>query len=540
MRTLLIFLAAWVVLAAAGPAEATGRGYGYRGGAIAVGVTLCPYSIDNGCVTAMAGAASIDTNFAIDSAQSGQSTTNRNANLHINGYNIPYVDYAVGSAAPASLAPISSISGQPACVVYNPSGAPSQLGGATNAYLSIDSCPGSVTITGYDFTNGGTASVGILVGVHGSATTSVNLVNDYLKPSGLGQTANGAVIYAPANSFNTPTPLITLKNVTCDGNFASYSSVSGMECILDNRSGPLALINANVTITQSVIQNFGGRPGSGNGGGTFDYEQSAIMNDCLNNNGDHCEMIQLNAANQTRVDKYNGNLYYVAATAQNQSTSSAIFLGTGQTNGTIFSSAVITNNAIVMNKTTCTNPGPWNSSNPCVGGTAGNVIGGQSGYGLFAMDYAPQVTSLTVTGNVVDGAGALYCAGNVATGSNGTSSLTSNMINVTTASTNYSNTVPVAGWWQPGQLVVNVGGLGFTSGVVQAYGANGGTMTGGSATGLGTIQISGSHTDIAGNAFWELFTNVISATYALNYSIASGSANLINFSGWTVGTIACP
>lgn len=186
-----ILLLAWV--AAAAPAAATP----HRAGA----GLICPYAGDGGCQHQndyISNPFWQDDSIALTSAQTNQLPSNsgagptsaqvdaRNVLLHHANTNIPLIDYPIGSADPTTLAPISSWPHDSICT-YNTSGANADNGPYLYCQgLAADAAAHKTeTIKGYDFTNGGTTCVTVLIDPAPATAygpgISYKFVNDYWK-----------------------------------------------------------------------------------------------------------------------------------------------------------------------------------------------------------------------------------------------------------------------------------------------------------------------------------------------------------------------
>ena len=195
----------------------------------------CPYAGDNGCADSNATISDPgfeDTTFALDSAQGGQlpqSPTSaevaaRNALLHKNNFNIPYVDYPIGSQA---VPPISVASYSNSICQYSATGA---TGGNGPALICQPTASDqNVTIRDVDFTNlDGTTGSGCAelviknLPTAGQIGATITLINDYFEASGscwAGTSgSNFGLINLPAGT-GTALQSLNLINVTIDGNY---------------------------------------------------------------------------------------------------------------------------------------------------------------------------------------------------------------------------------------------------------------------------------------------------------------------------------
>jgi hypothetical protein len=218
-----------------------------RHGVFSTGVS-CPYAVDNGCLYSTTYVASPffqDTAFAYNHSTSGQlptdcvnsttctintnAITNVTALWHKANANIPYWDYPIGSANPATLTPITSFPGDATCS-YSATG--SYPGGFPALVCQQNaSTPATYTISGYDFSNlgGGTGTGCAQLFINGSnsanavgGNTTYVLQNDYFKAvgscfSGSDSTA-GTLIFGRGSGTHNLARLV-MNNVTCDGNY---------------------------------------------------------------------------------------------------------------------------------------------------------------------------------------------------------------------------------------------------------------------------------------------------------------------------------
>ena len=242
MRAVIVLIAA-LALAGAVHAQFT-SGYQTQLGTTAPSSPCVGHTVDNGCMafnTYIATAATQDSNFAFNTAQSGQLTAGatygsadtlaRNAELHENDQYIPGVDYPIGSANPTSLTPISSFVNDSVCA-YHASGAPPQLGSGKYLLCKDNLNSTTYTVQGYDFSNNGSGTgtdcvpVEIMAGTANPAA-EIHFVNDYWKATGTcwsrvisGMNGVGAIIYITPDGVSNPgAPNIEFDNVTIDGNF---------------------------------------------------------------------------------------------------------------------------------------------------------------------------------------------------------------------------------------------------------------------------------------------------------------------------------
>lgn len=227
----------------------------------------CPYPGDNGCAvstTYVAAPAFQDTAFAYNHATSGQlptdcvspttctvntnAITNLTALWHTDNVNLPYWDYPIGSANPATLTPISSFPSDGTCS-YNATG--SGYGGPALVCQQVATSPAVETIQGYDFTNlgAGTGTSCAQLYILNSNTPNNNtgggiayqFINNYHKAIGpcfVGNYNTSGLIFQKSGGLYTPTNL-TFYNITCDGNYnnAPDTSPDSFTGYIDNGSG---------------------------------------------------------------------------------------------------------------------------------------------------------------------------------------------------------------------------------------------------------------------------------------------------------------
>lgn len=513
----------------------------------------CPYAVDNGCAgntTYVAVPAFQSTSFAFNSAQTGQLPTSPTA-LQIATYNTllhciawtgstcnslqnePWIDYPIGSAAPASLAPISSFPGDSVCNAVSTA----SLGTVpTNApYVR---CRGTATgagiaesIGGYDFTNGGTASVLLILGQATSgAGVTYTLTNDYFKlgsfsgyqGNGLAYTtwvSGGWNIELPTGAGPPPANVV-IRNITCDGDFADAPSAAAGQayCILDNRQGPTTPWQWPGSMTYSLIDNHGHNPIQGANGGSWTFTNNAFIDNCQSGQSFcHGEVMEETAVGTTRTLSYTGNVFRVSAQKTVNGTTTPFYLTAGNAGNTIVT-ATVKNNLTVVNATACVNAAPYSPNNPCSGGTL-------NGSALFSTDYDTSAV-LDIEANIIDGSGSFYCAvneNNVYPNSFAATA-TTNIFTVTHPDNSY-NAVNTFVLWAGQTLVDNTNG-GWVPTTMTSYGtySNSGTINNAACVvgvnpGCGTINLGASEPSTSPTDTYVTYATTTITDGANNYSI---------------------
>jgi hypothetical protein len=532
-----------------------------------------------------------DANVAIESAQSGQSIKGRNALIHAGNYDIPYMDFAVGSENPATLKPISSFREDHVCS-YHPNGSPDGHGpylGCNFGSLAAD----YVAIRGYDFTNtgGGTGTdcVQLVLGGGGADVPkyTVKIINNYFgvfiqartganycynlsSNTGLG----GLVSFT--SSGNKP-PKLEFDNNTFYGNY--YKRPEGAtgqaSAIADNRNGESH--QWPIILRYNFFHQLQGISVIGFAGGDQTFIGNAVVDICRSppehDVAVHCEIEENVAENVTRTDIYERNFAWVMPKPMCAAGPGArhncgliqwttLFYATsGATGNATIATLTMYENVFLTNKSMCSNPpdfatypntAGYGPSNACSDGT--NSVG----HGIFSLNEASAVGTLNFRGNVIDNTGTFKCAGdpNIILRTGFAAEITSRgtTLTVTSASANYRAVTlpgPAVGNINVGNFVHNpLGDDGWVDTTVTAlntYSNSGRVPTKAGAAiasasaappaGTGTMTLRDPEPATESMSTWNFYTGIGSIVDSgTNYAIASGSARRVALPSLPWGT----
>jgi hypothetical protein len=532
-----------------------------------------------------------NANVASESAQSGQSIKGRNALIHTGNYDIPYMDFPVGSENPATLKPISTFRDDRVCSYY-PSGSPDGHGpylGCNFSSLAAD----YDAIRGYDFTNtgGGTGTdcVQLILqgGGAGVSKHTVKIINNYF---GVFIQAGSGANYCYNISANTGLgglvsyksnaaipPKLEFDNNTFFGNYYKKpeAATGQANAIVDNRNG--VTHQWPITLRYNFFHQLQGISIIGFAGGDQTFIGNAAVDICRStpdgNVSVHCEIEENVAENVARTDIYERNFAWVMPKPACPGGPGArrncglvqwttLFY---ETNGAAGNATITTltmyENVFLTNKSMCSNPPDFGAypntagygpKNACSDGT--NSVG----HGIFSLNQASAVGTLNFRGNVIDNSGTFKCAGdpNIISRTGFAAEITSsgNTLTVTSASSNYRAVTlpgPAVGNINVGNFVHDpLGSDGWVDTTVTALNTytNAGALpakpgaapaNAGAATpaGIGTMTLRDREPATESKSTWNFYTGIGSITDSgTNYAIASGSARRITLPSLPWGT----
>lgn len=403
------------------------------------------YAGDNGCTATktaqQSNGTSIvpfwqDTNFVYNHATSGQVPVSSDpgyaaavavysAFLHKGNYNIPYWDYAIGSANPTTLNAIDQfnvLNPLDTFCTYFPAGTGPKAGILPTVVNYINCSITSPTVTytalqGFDwmYCSNITNCPGQATG-HGNSTTAL-FVN-------VTSSANSPIIDKRNNRFGCATSCLNTGSPYFDywlytGNFIaadSYetvldgwndlpitTSIAGLNAhhvMFDSRTSTASVAGWGTTWSYLYIQGLSRDPSQGGNNGDFTTQYSVadgLGMDC----SDHVEWNEQEGLGQKANYHYIGTMYIQHAT---QCSSPLLFditspqYGPGAGNGSTYGTLELGDNVnIVQQAGNCSLPPPYNADHQC--GTGG-TIGGEAG--LLDLNKLTSVDTLLIYGNVVD------------------------------------------------------------------------------------------------------------------------------------------
>lgn len=542
----------------------------------------CPYGIDNGCSGSTAYVAVPfyrDTNFAFNHATSGQlppsptgaQITAYNAALHSGGANEPLMDYAVGSADPATLALPTSFS--TAACSYSSTGAVKSGGPVLTCQPTLATNGATITIPGYNFTDGAGNCVEVDIKPNGTNTwafAKIVFINDYFKVQGVCFSAQGnALVYAASGSNSSDALEVDFINITAEGNFANAPNAGqgSIGFFQDNRTCATGVGCSYVAnMTYSLVQNLGHDPITGFNNGSSTIAYSALINNCLggptNCHGEPIEYTSNNTAffgqpAAQRATYYTGVVETVDGTYMTPSQTTTMFYGSsGATSGIDFSIFSVTNSVAILNYVGCTTvAGPYGPNNPCTPAQGGIA----ESEGFIALDYGPHLHNLQIANNVFDGTGSAngYTAG--WTGFVITAQSAGPTVTVTQpqgAPAAYSNPTaqnghPVGLIW-PGTMIHDSSGVGFVDAMVSSFGTY--TNTGPTATpcvigtnaGCGTLNMPISNPTVASGMTLTTYAGIDAVSWSNNRSVGGAygatvkAMNFTPFGSVNLGKVPLP
>jgi hypothetical protein len=559
--------------------------------------SLCVYGTDPDQVCAnsqnyISNAFYSDANVPMESAQTGQLPANpspdqiaaRNALIHTGNYDIPFLDFAIGSEDPNNLAPISSFYDPNGFCAYHSSGSPDQGG----PYLScaFNTLAADYTlIRGFDFSNTGrghgTDCVQLVMNAGGAASpyVSVKIVDNYFgifvqaasgrnycfnlsSGTGLG----GIVTYKSSGSAGFPK--LEFDNNTFYGNWYNRpSNTTGQpSAITDNRTGSSGPRRWEIILRYNYIYAWQGISVIAQSGGDMTFIGNAIVDICRgppdHKVSVHCEVEENTAANVTRSDTYERNLGWImpkpvcpgGRSDPNGGTPTDGTCGLVQwttffyeTSGAVDNATITTDsmyeNVLISNDAQCANA-PDYATYPSTAGYGPNnaCTGGQHtvGHGIFSTNGASGIGTLNWRGNVYDNTGSFACISDPGlVSSTGFAAEVTNpgtTYRVTSASSNYA--VPSTG--VSGASNINIGNFiydpartpGWTDTLVTAIAPTGSNTYGNAMPappgGTGTLTMANPQPAIASKSAWNFYTGIQTVNDAnSSYAIGSGTAKLI-------------
>jgi len=561
--------------------------------------------MDNGCAastTYVASPSFQDTNFAFDTAESGQlpasptalQIAQRNTWLHTVGQsgatttmNLPGIDYPIGPQTPSTLRGIYNWNtDHPSSpCVYATTGGPYGGGPYLNCTANTNVAGQMVTISGYDFSNtgNGTGTGCAELYIQGTGTFSGTnytyiIQNDYFQANLEGTQSNTNYCWTGSSDVGGVGAIISVRgtavvgaqniyfyNVEIDGN-TNTAVADGISpanyrvyAFADNREGPTQPYGSTPPVFYySVVINMGHIATLGSNSTGYTAYYSYNRNNCISGqNYCHGEWAEMDGGQQlNRYDTFVGDVYVVDSiygSGNNGSTTMA-YMTTGTSNNVGVASGVVEYSLVVGNNTNCTNQGP--PTYPITPYSPNNQCGG-TGTGLSAALVSTArdsfVTSLTLVDNVVDGTGAADCATNETNMHTPVTPITAsassgNQLNITVAASNYGlnqNSNLFAGMTIEDTNVSD----GFTPTTISALTPSYVNASTGAAS-IGTLTLTNnSEPTLSGRNTWDSYATITTLTESGNWSIggayatrqsAGGPQQLIMSSLTTGGSPSCP